>query len=344
MFSHKLHKVVINRILGICGFELIGGHIFRRTAVLSTSTGQRQLKRLAGVEEFVNRCDELVLVLQMGAVGSLSIVKLLKDNGVASFHVHSLNNFSGTRSRSSVDGFLRYLLFEGKESEECLAKPTKIITGYREPISYLISFYFKDYYRGGLKEIIERKFGTSDLTSIKRHFLECADVYVQTFLDEIDIGSKNQEWPWEHIDGDEYIKRFVMRCYLPSLWFDLELKELFGFDIYSKTLDRSRGCSIYREDDLEVLVLDSEKLTEIGPKQIGDFLNNLGVAGATMPRINIRSQNVYGDLYSEFLSSIVLPKEFVDQQYSSKYAKYFYSEEDLKQFKNRWIGENGSRG
>ena len=160
--------------------------------------------------------------------------------------------------------------------------------------------------------------------------------------DRDDIGGKNYQLLWENIDGDEYIKRFTMRSILPSLWFDLELKELFGFDIYAKTFDRNWGCSRYREDKLEVLVLDLEKLIELGPKQIGNFVDNAGVACSTMPKINVRSQNLYGELYEEFLSSIVLPKEFVDREYSSKYAKYFYSEEKLEQFTNRWVGPNGA--
>ena len=112
---------------------------------------------------------------------------------------------------------------------------------------------------------------------------------------------------------------------------------MFGFDIYCKTFNREWGYGTYKVDNLEILVIDFEKLVEIGPKQIGDFVKNPSIANAPMPKVALGGQGPYGDIYERFRSSIVLPKEFVYRQYSSKYAKFFYSEEKLEQLSKWWM-------
>ena len=50
----------------------------------------------------------------------------------------------------------------------------------------------------------------------------------------------------------------------------------------------------------------------------------------------LEAEKEYNDLYQEFCSSIVLPKEFIEYQYSSKYAKFFYTDGELNGFIHKW--------
>ncbi len=76
-----------------------------------------------------------------------------------------------------------------------------------------------------------------------------------------------------------------------------------------------------------------ERFEDVGKKQIGKFIND---DGFEIVNKNIGREKVYNDLYKEFCSSIVLPKEFVEYQYSSKYAKFFYTDGELNGFIHKW--------
>ena len=88
---------------------------------------------------------------------------------------------------------------------------------------------------------------------------------------------------------------------------------------------------------MSVLILKFEKFGEVGKDQIGKYVNDLSFE---LINRNVSKDKEYFDLYSDFLSSIVLPKEFVDYQYSSKYAQFFYSKEELDEFSYRWQSKN----
>ena len=77
-----------------------------------------------------------------------------------------------------------------------------------------------------------------------------------------------------------------------------------------------------------------ERFKDISKRQIAKFIND---ENFEIINDNLGIEKKYKDLYNEFLSSIVLPKEFIELQYSSKYAKYFYTKEELDDFANKWI-------
>ena len=81
------------------------------------------------------------------------------------------------------------------------------------------------------------------------------------------------------------------------------------------------------------MIIKFEKIREVGKVQIGSFVND--------PKFKIINDNIsreksYNELYREFCLSIRLPKEFIKKQYSSKYAKFFYTDEELSSFTKKW--------
>jgi len=120
----------------------------------------------------------------------------------------------------------------------------------------------------------------------------------------------------------------------PLIWLDRELKRVFDFDIYSHLFDKRLGYGAYHQNDLSILVMKYEKFSEVAEIQIGKFSNS--------PDFRLESANVglkseYGDFLRDFRSSILLPQEFVDYQYSSKFARFFYTAAELEQFSRRWV-------
>ncbi len=56
-----------------------------------------------------------------------------------------------------------------------------------------------------------------------------------------------------------------------------------------------------------------------------------------MVRANDASDKEYNTLYSTFLKWLVLPEAYLKEQYSTRYARYFYSEIELTQFHQKWL-------
>lgn len=352
----QFFRRTINQILSLFGLEI------RRKR--PRGKGHALIQQFELVERAFNSDNDLILIFQMAGVGSLSLRKYLTNNGLNPFNLHALSEtgmpmipstMRASRSLSKTNSlkrqqltheFLRSRLFV--ESGERLTKPTKIITVFREPIDYLISHYFKALhvrqqpgFTGldftGLTALIEREHGALNVETLTRYFLECVDIYIETYVGKASVDNDNLQELWGSTNNkDTYIKEFLMRSRLPLIWFDLELKGVFGFDIYLESYDREQGYGTYKVDDLEILVIDFERLNEVGARQTGKFVKIPDFETASIPKVNLANERASGRLYEEFRSSIVLPTEFVDYQYSSQYAKFFYSEEKLDELTNRW--------
>jgi hypothetical protein len=120
-------------------------------------------------------------------------------------------------------------------------------------------------------------------------------------------------------------------------WFDYELNEVFGSDVYEQPFDFSRGYSVIRNDFADVLVLRFEGLFENLDEALEAFLNvPVADARASRKERNRTDSKAYGDTYREFLRNLELPPAFLDARYDSKYVKHFYSAKELDGFKKRW--------
>ena len=57
-----------------------------------------------------------------------------------------------------------------------------------------------------------------------------------------------------------------------------------------------------------------------------------------VPARNEGRDKAYGDRYREFLGAARLPAEVLDQAYASRYARHFYADSELDEFRRRWSG------
>ena len=71
-------------------------------------------------------------------------------------------------------------------------------------------------------------------------------------------------------------------------------------------------------------------------KAIAEFFQ---VESLPLVEVNKGEQADYGPTYKEFVRSIRLPVGYIEEMYQSKYAKHFYSDEEIDRFRKRWLGE-----
>jgi hypothetical protein len=140
-----------------------------------------------------------------------------------------------------------------------------------------------------------------------------------------------------HRDGrlstPELMKAFV-RHYPPDsnfiTWFDVEMKRIFEIDVFEKPFPHEQGFEIYREPHAELLVLRLEDLDRCAPLAFREFL---GIVDFRIRRTNEASRKDYAELYDRFRREAEFPASYVDGVYGSKYARTFYTAEELSRFR-----------
>jgi hypothetical protein len=120
---------------------------------------------------------------------------------------------------------------------------------------------------------------------------------------------------------------------MPSTWFDAEMGSVFGIDVFSTEFPKTKGYAIYEGEKARLLLMRLEDMDGCAREAFRDFL---AIEQFAVVRANVASTREYGAIYQEFLGSLVLPDAFVDRMYASKYARHFYSEEEIEGFRARW--------
>lgn len=250
-----------------------------------------------------------ILIYQMGKVGSSSVYKALKSANIPNscFHVHQLSD-KGLREK---EGWLK--LNKKKPTDEFRffkkLKETidinrdklnwKILTMAREPVSLEISGVFENM-NFLYKQLLDEN-GKPDKGKTIKYLLE------------------------------RFYKLDISKGYYCN-WFDNELKAVFDIDVYSKPYDFNRGFSILNKGNVSALVIRLKDFKRSLKKALCEFLG-LEIEPAAA---NIGSKKDYAKEYKEILESLALPLPICEKIYSSKYARHFYTKNEIVSFIEKW--------
>lgn len=116
-------------------------------------------------------------------------------------------------------------------------------------------------------------------------------------------------------------------------WFDYEMKELTGIDVYQYPFDREKGYVWIQQGKIEVLLLKLEKLNENVDK-IGKFVGKPGIGLLTDNTGDGKSTKY---IYSKLKKNFKLPADVVKKQYENNPKfDHFYTENEKKYFLEKW--------
>jgi Putative capsular polysaccharide synthesis protein len=120
----------------------------------------------------------------------------------------------------------------------------------------------------------------------------------------------------------------------PGDWFDVQLKPVFGIDVYSSDFPHQQGYDIYRSKNRHrLLLIRLEDLNRIGQEAMNLFLN---VKNFNFIPSNVGEEKVYSVLYREF-KKLPLPKSYLERMYTSRYARHFYTDKEIENFIHKWM-------
>jgi hypothetical protein len=250
----------------------------------------------------------------MGRVGSKSIEdalsRLYLQTSTEVFHLHYFTNFEELERRAKIDladtsQFLADNILKRDMLQELMASATekkvKIVSLVRDPIARNASTFF----------------------------------YA---LDEFIPG-----WESAYTKGDlsltDMIKIFVSKraFVLTALnWFEEQMKPVFDIDVYQAPFPQEAGYQIYSSSKADLLLLRLENLRSCAREAFARFLR---IPNLELQTVNAGSERKTADLYNKFLAE-PLPPDYIDWTYSFKLPQHFYTEEELDNFKRKWMQGN----
>jgi hypothetical protein len=116
-------------------------------------------------------------------------------------------------------------------------------------------------------------------------------------------------------------------------WFDREFAPALGIDVYDEAFDPACGYAVLSRPAVRVLLARQENLRD-APEVLGSFLGRPDAV--PVPARNEGASKEYAARYRDFLSNVRLPAAVLDQAYNSRYARHFYADGELEQFRRRW--------
>lgn len=118
-------------------------------------------------------------------------------------------------------------------------------------------------------------------------------------------------------------------------WFNKEIKECFGIDVYQHDFDKIKGYQIIKKDNVELLLMKTEKLDDC-QKIIGEFV---GVGDFELVKENIGNNKPVKYVYEEVKKAIKVPKSITDFYYKGNACMdHFYTLGEKEIFIKRWGG------
>lgn len=256
-----------------------------------------------------------ILVYQMGKVGSRTVYKTLMSLGLPNpiYHVHWLSpagiQAAAERHRRAGVKGERHLRESQSLRRQLDCQPDRewrIVTLVRDPVARQISELF---------EQIWRHYPALMTADGSVHVEQTLAALETTFSDYDEIADK---------------------CHT---WFESELKQVFGIDIFGYPFDQETGCSLIIRDRVQLLVVRLEDLDR-NAGLIGRFVGHSGPV--TLVKANVAESKSYAEAYRAVTTAFRLPASLCQAIYGSRYALHFYSPGMRTTFVRRWSQEQST--
>ena len=285
-----------------------GGRLLRRHYPSAHALGRTRFARAHRARRHLPP----LLVYQMGKVGSLSVLEMLREACPERdlFHVHFLapEAVAGEarmyRERFALTHRIDEHHFASLHLRARLdahpAQRWQVVTLTRDPVARNLSAFFHTlgYAAPELAARVERGDDGAIAGELRRQL-------------------ESTPWWWRN----------------PLEWFDRELAPVFGVDVFAQPFPRERGWSVLRSERADVLLLRVEDLERVAGEAFRSFL---GVSRAQPVRRNLGEHKPYAAAYRKLARSLALDEEWLDSVYGAWRTRHFYSDEEIAAFRARW--------
>lgn len=123
---------------------------------------------------------------------------------------------------------------------------------------------------------------------------------------------------------------------LPLEWFDLEFDRHLGVNVYEHDFDVESGCSIIKQGNLDVLIVQLEKLNANADIVRGFVADDRFDFAVSEVQGNVSSAKWYKEHVRYLKENVEFPVAYLELMYKSKYMRHFYSQDDIAKLRSKW--------
>ena len=282
-----------------------------RKALYQWDTHRKNQLSIDYLEKILKTNDPILLVHQMGRAGSMTTVDTLRAAGLdlPIFHTHWLHP-------DSLKTRLSYASIKGmKESRY----PLNVRTSIR------ISEHLQRVGAGSRDWHIVSVFREPVARNMSVFFLSI-NAFIKDFFDRHESGNLSDEEILQ-----TFLKQFPHDQ--PVQWFDQEIRDTFGIDVYDFPFPVDQGYQVIRQDNISLLLIKVEDLNQCYADAFEDFF---GVRVPELKQTHITERDPSYSMYKDFIANNILPNEYLDRMYGTPFSKHFYSVEEIATFRDKW--------
>lgn len=261
---------------------------------------ERLRNAVYATKEVIRAHPAPILIYQMGKVGSTTVYRSLRSAGLYPLHVHRIIDRmpeGGAGWHARPDYVPDIDVYVGRILAPYLRwsrSRVRVITLVRDPVARYLS------------KVFHRPEMYDDLVASER------DETVRRLRD--------------HLGKPETLDDGMFR------WFDEEIRARLGVDVMTAPFDRQAGYSVLHGERADILVLKLEKLSELLPTAVSEFVGR----PLREERANVGERKESADAYRAVRRSFSLPEPVLDRIYDHEWMRHFYTEGERERFRSRW--------
>jgi hypothetical protein len=119
----------------------------------------------------------------------------------------------------------------------------------------------------------------------------------------------------------------------PYAWFDPEIRNVLGIDLFTTNFDTSAGYGIFSQGNTDLLLIKLERLSECAEQAFDEFL---GIKGFRLVSHNVATRKYYSEAYRKLQNRLQIPADLLEVCYASSHLRHFYNEKEIANFIDRW--------
>lgn len=114
-------------------------------------------------------------------------------------------------------------------------------------------------------------------------------------------------------------------------WMNEQFKKHLGVDLYKEEFNKELG---FKKNDAgnSIIIMRTDKISLL--KSV--VKDNWNLALRKKPK-KIRNKNKAGNTYKRVIKKFKLPKNYLDKMYNSEFAKFFFTDKEIIDLRNKWI-------
>lgn len=265
------------------------------------------------VNQFVRAASEDIWIFQPGKVGSQTIWNSISNKSIQ-FHTLGVAYRFVDAEKKYLDYYLQLMH----------KKKIKIISAVREPISRDIAAFFQN----------------SDLEYWPYHQYNCnvfslyGNSINSKMIEDKEIKERCPIWRKSLNQAFEDLTNVIINHRQDVFsWFDYEINEIFGIDVYSYPFDQEKGYTIIEKENVQILLLKMEYLSGL-EQVIGDFI---GDPDYKLVNRNEALGKMYRYVYKKFKENVKISPNYFEYYYAENFKyKHFYSEKEIEASSQHW--------